>query len=333
MAVAQEFGNSLQESAENLTQLLNTLDQAYDEIGAICEDMESNEELNELTNTVSTALSDFWEALEANHQELHSGQESSTTALDGLQEAIAEMESQMDDFAQLMEATSSTLETEIGNSRTEFEGDITEAKEGMAKAKALLEKLEAELTQAWETVEQAFTETAESVSQLQERFEAHKTDTEGQFEQLSTDIGETIKGTLADLLEQFNDQLGGAQTDAITDCFGGMEEGLTTAYSDFGEQAEAIADDLINRASEILSNVADHFENSLSSELEQIFQDAIEDAVKALAEEIVESLALIGVGASVTSVIGPLVPLIVAAKGLLEVVKAALAALTFGLAG
>jgi chromosome segregation ATPase len=333
MAVAQEFGDSLQESAENLTQLLNTLDQAYDEIGAICEEMESNEDLNELTNTVSTALSDFWEALEANQQELQSGQESSATALDGLQEAIATMESQVDEFAQSMEAASSTLETEIGNNRTEFDGDITEAKEGMAEAKALLEKLEAELTQAWETVEQAFTDTAESVSQLQESFEAHKTDTEGQFEQLSTDIGETLKGTLADLLEQFNDQLSGAQTDAITDCFGGMEEELTTAYSDFCEQADAIADDLINRAAEILSNVADHFENSLSSELEQIFQDAIEDAIKALAEEIAESLALMGVGVSVTTVIGPLVPAIVVAKELLEVVKAALAALTFGLAG
>jgi F0F1-type ATP synthase membrane subunit b/b' len=334
MAVAQEFGESLNESAENLTQLLNTLDQAYDGISAICEEMESNqEELTELTTTVNTTLSDFWEALDTHQQELLSGQESSGSALDGLQEAITEMESQIDGFVQAIEEVSNTLGTEIGNSRTEFDGDITEAKEGMAEAKALLEKLESELTQAWETVEQAFSDTAESISQLQESIETHKTETEGQFEHLTTDIGETLKGAIADLLDQFNEQLSGAQTDAVTDCFDGMEEGLTTAYGDFGEQAEAIADELINRATDIMSNVADHFENSLSSELEQIFQDAIEDAIKALAEEIAESLMMMGIGATVTSAIAPLVPAIVAAKALLGLIKAALEALTFGLAG
>ena len=78
------------------------------------------------------------------------------------------------------------------------------------------------------------------------------------------------------------------------------------------------------RATEILSNAAEYFENTLTSELDQVFQDAIKDAVQAIIEEIAESLGMMELGASITSALTPILPEILAAKALMEVIKGAL---------
>jgi hypothetical protein len=100
-----------------------------------------------------------------------------------------------------------------------------------------------------------------------------------------------------------------------------LQEGLTNLWDDLGSEADDLGNNMQERISEIFGNVSEHLTDSLSEELDGIFKEAIENVVTALAEEIAESLTMMATGAGITSAISPLLPLIVAAKVTLGIIK------------
>jgi hypothetical protein len=68
---------------------------------------------------------------------------------------------------------------------------------------------------------------------------------------------------------------------AITTCFDDCGTNFTDLYDDFSNEIRSTADELKERGSEILNNVADQFGDSLHGDLENAFKDAMKMQLRA----------------------------------------------------
>ena len=175
--------------------------------------------------------------------------------------------------------------------------------------------------QLQENISQSFENFSSSLSDMQESTVTLQSETETQFEQLSNEIEDTHQLNLVTLLDEFSTEVSQSQMSEITEGFSHLESGLTEIYSTYSTETEEIINLFTDQGSEILSNVGTYCQESLCQELEDTFENATEEAVQAIAEEVTQNLFMMVAGGSASATLAPLLPLLVAAKAAMRFIK------------
>ena len=153
------------------------------------------------------------------------------------------------------------------------------------------------------------------------RWKLPQSDTEGDFEEVANNIGETLKSDLDSILGEFSSELTDNQLEEISSGFDELNSNFEQMFTSFGTDTADLGDKLKDTLNEVLEDAQDYAGEQMKSKITESFQDAIEDTVKAMMEEAVENTIMMSFGTTVTSALSPLLPAIAAAKVAVGAIK------------
>jgi len=133
------------------------------------------------------------------------------------------------------------------------------------------------------------------------------------------DAGQHVVGDLSqtatslfDNFHQVSDQLTG--DDGLLGHFNHLTESAEHGFGQMGDMMSHLGDTLVQQGEQIITDTIQFVEQEVMQRLAQEFEKIIVDAVEALIEDFVESIAMMTLGSAITAAVSPFVPEIAAAK-------------------
>ena len=102
---------------------------------------------------------------------------------------------------------------------------------------------------------------------------------------------------------------------------------LTEGFNLFGGESGNVGDMLTQMGMDILTNAASNITDTLMENLTEAFEEMIQSFIAALMEEIVKSIAMMGIGAATSGALCQVIPVLAAVKAVAETIKTLLDAL------
>ena len=139
-------------------------------------------------------------------------------------------------------------------------------------------------------------------------------------------MSEALTSAVESAYEAFNDGLeqGGESLSSGLDSVMGL---LTEGFNLFGGESGNIGDMLTQMGMDILTNAASNITDTLMENLTEAFEEMIQNFIAALMEEIVKSIAMMGIGAATSGALCQVIPILAAVKAVAETIKTLLDAL------
>jgi hypothetical protein len=152
------------------------------------------------------------------------------------------------------------------------------------------------------------------------------------FEDMSGEVTGAITSTLESSFAEISTAIKESFTGDLEDAFGQLTSQFGDLFSSFGDTVEETATQLVEKGVEVFEDMASHAREEAIEALGSGVEEMLEDVLEGLAQEFVESIAMMGAGAATTAALAPYVPLLVAAKAVAGTINDLLEAMSFGLA-
>jgi hypothetical protein len=212
------------------------------------------------------------------------------------------------------------VQTEVDTACATAQGTCSETTTALTQLAATLQESQA-ATQA------LLSEFATAMDTLQQRVQAFQAKAESDFTQVYTSLTEHATAQIEALFGTFGEELLQTQTSQFLGSFTDFETGCTQLYSTFQADIIDMSNHFMARGHEMLHNTAGHVQDTVRRELQEAFDDAVRGVVRALMHEVVETTAVMELGAQVTGMLSPILPELVIAKHALGAINAAREAL------
>lgn len=142
------------------------------------------------------------------------------------------------------------------------------------------------------------------------------------------EVARSVQETQRDALNQahaaFMDLVGGHIENLVPSQFEQAVNNLTQGVSDLGETCDTVSSAFQNEMQTLIQNVMQHAQEGVANEIQQRFQQLMEEAVAFLAQQIAESITMTTAGAAVTGTLSPILPGLAALYKATEAIKEAI---------
>jgi ABC-type transporter Mla subunit MlaD len=299
---------SYQQANAKLEKLTNGFDKAEDE-------------LEDKIDGLKDAVSSWTEEFVKEHQE-------NLTRLDTLIEAV---ENIIDEHLETCISTIEEIEKTVSDEANDHSQGIASQFENLA-------------SEGYQIVKDGVKETEDTIKDLGEQAKDVFSDLEDQVETL-TDLASKAKDATEDVFGEVADNITDTLTEAVNggmDAFStGLSEGgealssgldtvmnaLTAGFDVFSGESGNIGDMLMQMGADILSEAASNITDSLMTAAEDAFEEMIKDFMEALMQEIIKSIAMMGIGAATSAALCQVIPILAIVKGVAETIAMLLKAL------
>jgi ABC-type transporter Mla subunit MlaD len=198
--------------------------------------------------------------------------------------------------------------------------------------------------EGYQIVKDGVKETEDTIKDLGEQAKDVFSDLEDQVENL-TDLASQAKDATVDVFSEVADNINDTLTEAVNsgmDAFStGLSEGgdaissgldtvmnaLQAGFDLFSGESGNIGDMLMQMGSDILSEAASNITDALMTAAQDAFEEMIKEFIEALMQEIIKSIAMMGIGAATSAALVQVIPILAAVKAVAEVIAALLDAL------
>lgn len=315
MAAAEVLEQNLEESSEKLQQIIDAIELASTQMSDLSGQLEStNTSLEEAKESIIEGLETTSQELESTKAEFTSSRDEVLNVIEGLQTALGELEEKLNGGSETLDNAENEFGSANDSRREELDNNLEEVIAAFNDLAETIAQMEDSVSEENETTESFFSEFSQGVKGLQENIESVQEETEADFSEIASNVGENLKSDLNSLLEEFSSQLTDEQLGEISEGFTELTGNFEEMFNSFSQDTGELGDKLKDTLNEVLENSQDYAGEQMKSKITASFQDAIEDSVRAMMQEVVENVTMMSFGTTVTSALSPVLPFIAAAK-------------------
>ena len=322
MSIA-DFGNSVEEVRKKLSEILPLVDAGQQEVeelhsqfaGELSTDEENYETLAENWKSLG-------ELAETSEADVDSHTSEITGIIDALEQGVEEFGSIVDELSSDLDAAKEQVESVLAAGEQAvlavaetLSAEFTNLLSGVGRVQETIDQLR-------EGVNQQLDALTQGVAEFATRFQADLESAE--------DLFNTFTDTASDLASGFTETLT-SLGDAASDAASNFVDTLGEHHGEIGEFFSIFATDSQNLFEEFSSQVTDLFgqwksfaEEEVGGALREAVEHAMQAGVEALATEILASVATTQMGVATTGALSPVLPEIVAAQKLTELINSIL---------
>ncbi len=316
MSEIQEATQTLEESEEQLTQLLNLLGLTCEEMESFCSEMESDNEASmQKSEEIASHLTEFYELVQTCQNTLESSE--LDTALDAFQTLLDETETEFESLNQSIETLSNEFTTSLEESETQIDTEAKEAENLFGTINQTIDSLEETIETGQQEVQAAFDALEEKIDELVGNVENWQETTTQTFNEFISEVGETHSEALDSGFSESIDLISDDCSKELTSKFEETIAQLEETYQAFQTHVTETSEKFKTESLDILSELDREIEQTFESELNTM-EDELQSLIGEVRDEIIENLALMTLGATTTAAIAPLIPMIVFALDILK---------------
>jgi chromosome segregation ATPase len=316
MSEIQEATQTLEESEEQLTQLLGILGLAYDEIESFCSEMESeNKASMQKSEEISSHLTELYELVQASQNTLDNSE--LDTALDAFQTLLDETETELESLNQSIETLSDEFTTSLEEGETQIETEAKEAESLFEAINQTVDNLEDTIETGQQEVQAAFDTLEEKIDELVGNIENWQETTTQTFNEFISEVGETHSEALDTGFHELIDRVSENCSKELESGFEATIAQLEETYQSFQKHVTDTSEKFKTESIDILSRLDREIKETFETELDTM-ENELQSIINEVRDEIMENLALMTLGATTTAAIAPLILSIVWA---IEIIK------------
>jgi glutathione S-transferase len=258
------------------------------------------------------------------------------TSLTHVEAATGEQGTLLPQAGQQWHNAQAELQTAVQSVQDTLQTGLEAARAEFAQGASAATELEQQLHASKEGTRTVFQALEQQLDHLQQQTGTLQADTEATIGRVGVHLTELQTTQVAALFEAMHDQLSQQQRLVLTDHFTSSGEAFAAAWQGFTTQATLSANELTQRATDMLHGLEQHCADKLQSELQHVVHQVIEAAVRELLREIGLSAVIMQTGANVTAAMSPILPELKLAKESIHLINEAFDAmekLTGGLLG
>ena len=304
--------------AELLQAFTGTVESLRGQLGEVAQDL----------TDCSTTLQEKSDGAHADLELLSQETDEWSGVLDGASDALQDQLDGFDEHLAHVDGTFERLSHEFVEAQTHFVEQL-EANRELAESgtRAVmggvreLEDASAECHRRVDTVlemkQRSWQHLEESLSAARHAQRSARGEAEAVLNGYAEEIGVVLTDTVTQLFTSLYEGLDEALNIGVLEGFGSFEGALTRLFEGFLQDSLEFADSLTTAVGEIMLNTAHSLVDETYHALEASFEDLLLGLVSRLVQEVAASLAVMGIGAGISAVLGALLPIIAAAKSVI----------------
>jgi hypothetical protein len=321
LATLQNFISDMNQTASSVLQAAENAEKKAKELESLGRDIADKGEA--LFKDVETFSETLGHSIEENVSEIGELRETLTQMADQRLGAAALEVEQLGDASQ---------EILIGM-RDELQSDFTDmVSKGWEVVATGHQHLVDSVASLDDLTDDAFETLGGGLGEMESLLDGVRAATLGKFEAMSGEVTGAVTGTMESAFGDISEAVKGQFTGDLDEAFTQLTSLFTDTFSSFGDNVTEVASTLVEKGTEVFTDMAGHAQEHVIETITDGVTEMLEDVLEGLASEFVESIAMMGVGASTTAALAPYVPLLVAAKAVAGTINDLLEAMSFGLA-
>lgn len=324
----ERFGVSPEETEENLAEFLALLDNTAITMDETVAEMEAQKEkLANSLDLVMGGLAALNKAVQERQGEFSSGHAECLSVVESFGDAVVTSATRIDDARATVEEAISPLAAEMARNESQVEADFTELSTTVAESEAFIRELNEQVVAGRQAVSSALVDLTSEVDRLRAEFEFAGKEMERKLVEMASSVAQGLSPSVESLLGELDAGVSQDQrSHIVVTGLSSTEQAVTEILDNFDELLDALGDDLISQCTGVLDRTKDHLQGHSQREVQDGLQYAAEDVMGALIADLAESYSVCNAGARVSTSLAEIVPLVVAARELMEVVNQMLVA-------
>lgn len=325
MSEVIHFGTTYQDAKDAIDGLVKALEEARAGLSATREQMTGyddavREPINQGLQLLGTTIRD-------RDQILIDLSDGTSANLNRLQENLDQGNGQIQTSRNSVDEEHASFTTQVEEGREGLTQSTDMLRERFEQMFSGIEAMGSAIDESHDATEQAFDDFSSAIRNLTSDLTTLQDDTEEDFETLSKAIVEESAEQLNEIYESLFEQLSGEELDALVDNFERTRKLLQESYENFGELSGELAERLGEIAERVTRNLAEELKESFSRIIKDAMAELLEEVMEALLQEVIKAVALSQAGASLTTAMAPVMPQLIAVKGVISTINGLLDAL------
>ena len=316
-----EFGSSVDEVRQKLKEILPLVDaghEAAEELhnrmqGDLSSIEEKYDSLAEAMNAVAEAGSEADDQISEWESMLSSSGEEWSNKLEDLSEKSVIIWSKIEEGQELVRSTFSDMNESISTAYEDASSGLTEM---FSKA----EELDSMVQSDQEETTSRFEEVKDALSELSSEFTSQQGNASEGLNALQMVVSEEWSNRLNEMMKGLLDSTA-AEATSICESIATHAEGIHSFFSTFKSDSESLAQEYGNKASDIVSGLKDYAENHVVTTLTDGVEELVEKGITVFATGVGLSFVMAQTGVATSSALSPIIPEIVIAKKLTDVIN------------
>lgn len=323
MADVTDLGTTYDEALESLERISEAASSVSQEIENLQTELETAQQVCEdAGENIQTVVGAAGEAFEGTFGVTISNiEEATTSVLEDLTDEAETANNQLENYKEAVADAENTFQEEINTIQSNIETVMEAVREEFLKYQKTVDSVEAGSLALSNSMLQTHTLFIQEFTSLENQVYSLRDVTEQLFNDLVSEIVNEHVGLITGNFNEFREQLTETVKTEVINTFQTYEGNFRNLHNQFRELAETQIDNCISQGQEIFSTVRSHLENSLQEQLQPAFEKLLDEILEAILQEIMENVALSSFGVEVTATLAPILPELVVAKLMLEVIN------------
>lgn len=303
------YGENLEESKKKLIELGSILDRTEEVLQKASGDLRAIETRQESGNQtfqenaigLLEALSEFGSNTEARLDDLN-------RVMEGLQSSVDTSNSKISSAFEMVSSLISTTQQELSEEKDTLTTALNELSEIISHfvddANTSIERTNSEIalfTEGNSQLSEKVYEAKENLSVLTDKVSTL-------FDELTNAFLDSLKSSLESIHITVLSALAEAQNVSIEEALANVSSQLEDLLVDYADSCTTVGEELMDNVSKILEDCTLDISDNIEKKLSEAFEDASENMLRVILEELGTTVATMVAGSSVSGVMMPLVP-------------------------
>lgn len=326
-----ETRENISEVSEQLSQTFSLLTEAKEKLIDVQDKLPSEaEELAQANTTLEQSISGLEESLVTVADDLRSGEQSLVDVFESLEGGLEGALSALDQPAETVNLLHDELRSAIDGENTSLTEHFAETEGVFSGVKSAFDSFDGELEEGQLLTGNTLQELSGVVADLQNSTQALQQTAEDSFESLGEQISEENRSQIEASFDELSHQVSELQMGEMVAHFDDLDLQILNVFETFSSTTDQMGDEMIDLGADLFQQVGDIVSDEIESGIQELIEDTIETTVNDLMEEVMENLVTMQLGVTVTTALAPYIPVIIAAKAVLGIIKKLISLMRFG---
>jgi uncharacterized coiled-coil DUF342 family protein len=259
-------------------------------------------------------LASLQQVLQESHDRFAGDHLDAVVSLGQVEETVKEHSSTLSEASQQTSGAIINLRTEIQAGQETLRAELEGTRDEFTQSTEAATELGQQVRTAQDEAHQVFQTLLQQCEQLHQQLDALQSDATAAVARVGEHVAQAHTARVETLFAALSTDLSQQQRATFASHFSASESTLTEVFRSFTDHANTTATTLSSRASEVLQGLERHCADTLQQEMRGVLNDAVENAVRELLQEIGVTTMIMQTGASITSAMAPILPELAAAK-------------------
>lgn len=165
------------------------------------------------------------------------------------------------------------------------------------------------------------TQVHQSLGEHKQKIEDHHKNSQEHLQTMDNRVQQEHNTNIQQTHEPFDQKLSSLHEQEVPDHHDNLHSTIDQHHSTFDGSVDSLGKDLEDRGHQILNDLTDYLKQQLEDALEKKFEEIVEKIIEDMLQEVVEGVATITFGSSITAAISPVLPELMAVRGIVKMIQ------------